>query len=171
MEKIDREMEAQMLQAEKKCRKFYANHYEFSPTVKKWLDRCHSYRALIRLQLKMEECGTSNVRLLGEGNPANIYRAAWRCGIDDPKSLEKEELYFRYKECRERTKELMANSAWMRKQFMSAKLSEAVEKNKTEEAKRIKEVLKSEAHRKEWMGIHRVTDLERAGAITQVDVK
>ena len=76
LEKIDREMEAHMLHTEKKCRKFYANHYEFSPTVKKWLDRCHSYRALMRLQLKMEECRTSNIRLLGDGNPANIYRAA-----------------------------------------------------------------------------------------------
>ena len=56
----------------------------------------------------------------------------------------------------------MASSAWMKKQFMLAKLTEAVEQNKTEEAKRIKEVLMSEAHRKEWMGIHRVTDLERA---------
>ena len=37
LEKIDREMEAQMLYAEKKCRKFYANHYEFSPTVQKWI--------------------------------------------------------------------------------------------------------------------------------------
>ena len=139
--------------------------------MKKWLDRCPSYRALIRLQLKMEECRTSNVRLLGDGNPANIYRAAWRCDIDNPKSLGKEELYFRYRECKERTKELMASSSWMRKQFMSAKLAEAVEQNKTEYAKRIKEVLKSEAHMKEWMGIHRVTDLERAGAISHIDVK
>ena len=37
LEKIDKEMEAQMLHAEKKCRKFYANHYKFSPTVQKWL--------------------------------------------------------------------------------------------------------------------------------------
>ena len=64
LEKIDREMEAQMLHAEKKCQKFYANHYEFSPTVKKWLDRCHSYRALIRLKLKMEQCQQFNSFIL-----------------------------------------------------------------------------------------------------------
>ena len=127
LEKIDREMEAQMLHAEKKCRKFYANHYEFSPTVQQWLDRCHLYRALIRLKLKMERLQTTNVRILGDGNPANIYRAARRCEIDDPKSLGKEELYFRYRECKERTKELMASSPWMRKQFLSAKLVEAVD--------------------------------------------
>ena len=43
----------------------------------------------------------------------------------------------------------MGSSSWMRKQFMSAKLAEAVEQNKTEDVKRIKEVLKSEAHRRE----------------------
>ena len=119
----------------------------------------------------MEELQTTNVRKLGGDNPANIYRAAWRCDIEEPKMIGKEELYFRYKECKEYTKSLMASSSWMRKQFMSAKLAEAVEQNKTEEAQRIKEVLKTEAHRKEWMGIHRVTDSERAGAITHVDVK
>ena len=31
LEKIDKEMEAQILYAEKKCRKLYANHYDFCP--------------------------------------------------------------------------------------------------------------------------------------------
>ena len=159
-----------MLYAEKKCRKFYANHYEFSPTVKKWLDRCHAYRALIKLKLKMEELQTSNVRKLKDGNAANIYRAARRCDIADPKLLEKEELYVRYRECREKSKEMMASSPWMRKQFMSAKLAEAVDQNKEDDARRIKEVLRAEAHRKEWTGIHRVMEPERAGAISHVDV-
>ena len=38
LEKIDKEMEGYMLHAKKKCRKFYGNHYDFSPTVKLWLD-------------------------------------------------------------------------------------------------------------------------------------
>ena len=97
----------------------------------------------------MEELQTTNVRKLGGDNPANIYRAAWRCDIKEPKMIGKEELYFRYKECKEYTKSLTESSSWMRKQFMSAKLAEAVEQNKTEEAQRIKEVLKTEAHRKE----------------------
>ena len=70
LEKIDKEMEGYMLHAEKKCRKFYANHYDFSPTVKLWLDRCHSYRALIKIKLKMEELKTTNPKRL-PGNPAN----------------------------------------------------------------------------------------------------
>ena len=32
-------------------------------------------------------------------------------------------------------------------------------------------MLKAEAHRREWTGIHRVTDSERAGAILHVNVK
>ena len=58
-----------------------------------------------------------------------------------------------------------------RKQFLSQHLAEAVDKNKTDEAKRIKEVLKGEAHRKEWRRIKQVIEPDRAGAITFVDVK
>ena len=50
---------------------------------------------MILLKLKIEQLKTTNVRLLGASNPANIYRAAGRCEIEDQKSLGKEELYFR----------------------------------------------------------------------------
>ena len=87
LEKIDKEMEGYMLHAKKKCRKFYANHYDFSPTVKLWLDRCHLYKALIKLKLKMEELNTTNPKRIKDGNPANTYRTAGRCGIDNAKKL------------------------------------------------------------------------------------
>ena len=45
MEALDIEMSKLMLQAKKGCRKLYANHYDFSPDVKLWLDKCHSYSA------------------------------------------------------------------------------------------------------------------------------
>ena len=45
-----------------------------------------------------------------------------------------------------------------------------MEQNKTEEVQRIKEVLKAKSHRKEWISIHRGTDLERARDITYVDL-
>ena len=62
LEKIDKVMEGYMLRAEKKCRKLYFNHYNFSPTVKLWLDRCHSYRALIWLMNKLKELNTTNLK-------------------------------------------------------------------------------------------------------------
>ena len=50
LEGMDQLMESLMLTAEKKCRKLNAGHYEFSPQVKEWLDRCHAFCALLRLK-------------------------------------------------------------------------------------------------------------------------
>ena len=50
LEELDQLMTKLMLDAEKKCRKLYAAHYEFSPQVKCWLDRCHAYENLIKLR-------------------------------------------------------------------------------------------------------------------------
>ena len=50
LEGMDQLMESLMLAAENKCRKLNAGHYEFSPQVKEWLDRCHAFRALLRLK-------------------------------------------------------------------------------------------------------------------------
>lgn len=58
LEKINLEVTKLMLSAEKKCRKLYIKHYEFSPPIKQWLDRCHTYRALIKLNNKFLEAGS-----------------------------------------------------------------------------------------------------------------
>ena len=70
LEKMDQLMEGLMLAAEKKCRKLNAGHYEFSPEVKEWLDRCQAFRALLRLK--------SGKKVRNEGN---VKRFALRCGI------------------------------------------------------------------------------------------
>ena len=44
LNKLDQLMTRLMLEAEKKCRKVYACHHDFSPEVKGWLDRCHAYQ-------------------------------------------------------------------------------------------------------------------------------
>ena len=58
----------------------------------------------------------------------------------------------------------------MRKQFLTDKLSDAMDKNKTDEAKRIREIIKQEAHSKEWKRIKGVTKPNQGGGITHVDV-
>ena len=63
--------------------------------MKLWLDRCHSYRALIWLKNKLKELNTTNLKQVKGANLANIYRAAERCGIDDPKEIASNELYLR----------------------------------------------------------------------------
>ena len=62
------------------------------------------------------------------------------------------ELYYRYKHCKEHTKLLMADPPWMRKMFLSQKLAAAIQNEQSDELKRIKEVLRNEAERKEWQG-------------------
>ena len=84
------------------------------------------YKALIKLKLKMEELNTTNPKRIKDGNPANTYRTAGRCGINNAKEIGKDELYARYSRCKEYTRSLMANSPWMRKQFLSERLTEAV---------------------------------------------
>ena len=48
LEQLDQLVVELMLLSERKCRKICAAHYEFSPVIKEWLDRCHAFRQLIR---------------------------------------------------------------------------------------------------------------------------
>ena len=58
----------------------------------------------------------------------------------------------------------MADSPWMRKTFLSKNLADAIQNEQSDEAKRIKEVLRNEAERKEWQGIHCAT-IRRTGRV------
>jgi hypothetical protein len=60
-----------------------------------------------------------------------------------------------YAACKERTKLYMADSPWMRKKFLTDKLMEAIESDRVEEAKIVKDLLRNEAQKKTWGGIHR----------------
>ena len=173
LERIDQEMEEMMLSAERSCRKLYAAHYDFSPTVQFWLKRCHAYRALIKLKGIMEEVGSNNPQhpRLRNKNIANTFRSAERAGIRDASELSKKDLMVQYGYCREQTKRLLAESPWLRKQFLSRKLEDAKINNDEKEAKRTQEMLRREAHGRTWKSIQRVTKPKQAGAVTFVDVQ
>ena len=49
LEGLNQLTEKLMLWDEKRCRKLNSGHYKFSSQVKEWLDRCHVFRALLRL--------------------------------------------------------------------------------------------------------------------------
>ena len=74
------------------------------------------------------------------------------------------QLYPLYSKCREHAKNMMAEAPAFRKMFLSDRLSEAMGKKQTEEAKRIKAIIKGEANRNEWQGIQRVVKPNKAGA-------
>ena len=86
---------------------------------------------------KLKELNTTNLKQIKDANPANIYRAAERCGVDDPKEISSKELYLRYKTCKEQTRRLMAQSPWMRKRFLLERLTDLIDRKKTEEAKKV----------------------------------
>ena len=173
LERIDNEMEEMMLASEKSCRKLYAGHYEFSPTVQHWLKRCHAYRALIKLSDAMDKAGTRSPKHpdLRRKNSANTYRSAERAGILRAAELSRDDLLLQYGYCREQTKQLLAESPWLRRQFLSRKLEDAMLKHDEADAKRTKEMLRREAQSKTWRSIQRVTKPNKAGTVTFVDQK
>ena len=59
----------------------------------------------------------------------------------DAKDLRLPQLYPLYGECREQAKRVMAEAPAFRKMFLSDRLSEAMDKKQTEEAKRIKAII------------------------------
>jgi hypothetical protein len=153
LEQLDQLIVELMLLSEQKCRKICAAHYEFSPVIKEWLDRCHAFRQLVRLK--------TGKRV---GNPANVKRFALRCKIENPSSMSASDLCKGYAACKERTKLYMADSPWMRKKFLTDKLMEAIESDRVEEAKIVKDLLRNEAQKKTWGGIHRTMGMSEGGA-------
>ena len=131
---MDRLTTSIMLYAKKRCRKLNSVHYEFSPKVKEWLDRCHTLRVLLRLQTGKK------VR-----NKGNVKRFARRSGINNPMQHTVSELITMYRECKLRNRKLMAESPWVRKEFLSTLLSNLMGDGKLEEATWIKEILRNEA--------------------------
>ncbi|KAL7536732.1 hypothetical protein ACHAXR_007366 [Thalassiosira sp. AJA248-18] len=156
---IDKLMTSLMLEVEKKCQKLNLAHYDFSPVVKSWLDKFHAYRQLTRLRSGK---AMSNV--------ANVKRFAVRNGIEKPLHQSLEQLVDSYRDCKEQTKRLLAELPWLRKQYLHAKLQDALDQGKDEDAGRLKEILRNEAQKREWQGIHRVTKPRGVTSVTRVEV-
>ena len=85
-------------------------------------------------------------------------------------SLSLDQLMSKYKTCKGHTKAVMLEAPWLRKQFLSEKLQEALKDERLEEAQRIKDILRHEAETKQWLGIHRVTKRDKAGAVLRIEV-
>ena len=64
----------------------------------------------------------------------------------------------------------MAESPWMRKEFLTTLLRDAMDEEKMEEATRVKEILQNEAQKKVWSGIKRVVNPPQNPSPTKVEV-
>jgi hypothetical protein len=115
MEKLDNVLERFMTHSEQKCRYFYIGQFEFSPEIQEWVDKCHAYKWLIRFR-------TGQMVNIG-----NMKRFARRNGITNLQSLMLPQLIMDLAWCKERAKELMVRASWMRQQFLSSLLKDAVE--------------------------------------------
>ena len=83
-----------------------------------------------------------------ECNGGNVKRTAKRCGIANPLSFTKKELWEMHYECKRKCKKLLAESPWLRKMFLSQKLQSALDEGKDQEANEIKAIIRGENQRR-----------------------
>ena len=124
---MDSHITALLTHTEKQYRVLYKNNYAFSPKVKYWPEKGQALRALIRLKLGKE------------GNIANFKQTAKRCRITHPLSYTRQELWTMYNNCKKKCAEMLADSPWLRKNCLSARLHDALQNKREEEANEIKQ--------------------------------
>ena len=93
---------------------------------------------------------------------------AKRNGIENLMALSTNVLIEMYKLEKERTRRILADSAWMRTEYLNAKLKDAINAEKDEDVKRLETLIRNERQRKTWRGIQFVTKKNRAGGVTKV---
>ena len=119
--------------------------------MKSYLDRCHALKWLLRHRCKMK-LGQKTKTNLG-----NMKRFAKRNGIDDPMTLSINVLAEMYKLEKQRTRRVLADSAWMRTKYLNAKLQVAIDSEKDEDITILEVLSKNGRQRKIWRGIRFVT--------------
>ena len=158
LEKLDNLVEEIMLQAERGCRKLFAAHYEFSPEVQNWMDRCHLLKWLLRAHQGKRT------------NRGNLRRLARKLGMTECLRYTVPELVKLYAATKERAVELMAASPYLRKQYLHQRLHDAIENGRDDEAKYVQNIIRGEAQRKVWQGIKRTVKGTSHAAVVRVEV-
>ena len=130
-----------MTSAENKYGKKYKTDYDFSPEVRLCIEKGRAIRAII--------C----VKLGREWNISNVKRTAKRCGINNPMSFTRLELWEMYYECKRKCKKLLAEPPSLRNLFLLQKIQTALEEGRMQEANKIKAIIRGENQRRTWRGI------------------
>ena len=110
-----------------------------------------------------------HVKLGREYNIGNVKRTAKRCGINNPMSFTRPELWEKYYECKRKCKKLLAESPWLRKLFLSQKLQTALDEERTQEANKIKAIIRGETQQRTWRGIDQGLGKIRTPAPTMIE--
>ena len=74
-----------------------------------------------------------------------------------------------YSDCKKKFAEMLADSPWLRKQFLSARLHDALENGREEEANKIQATMRGENQRKNWRSIDKEMGKTRTLAPTMVE--
>ena len=158
MEKLDNILEEILLKSERGCRKIYTAHFEFSPEVQLWIDKCH----LLKWILDMHR--GKNV------NRGNMRRFAKKLRMFHCIHLPVSELVELFLATKAKTKEYMATSPFLRKQYLHQRLNDAIANGKDEEAKRIQATLLAEEQRKVWRNIKLTTKDHSQLSVLRVEI-
>ena len=73
-----------------------------------------------------------------------------------------------YKLEKERTRRILAESAWMGTEYLNAKLKDAINAGKDKDVKQLETLIRNERQQKTCRGIQYVTKKNRAGGVTKV---
>ena len=90
LNKLDKEGEAYMKHAEKKCHRLKSGHIPFSPEASLWIRQRQVYRSLLRWHAG-KVCNRGNLRC-----------TAWRCQINAPFQMTVDDIKLRLRICKEK---------------------------------------------------------------------
>ena len=74
-----------------------------------------------------------------------------------------------YSNCKKKCAEMLADLPWLRKQFLSARLHDALENGREEESNTIQATMRGENQRRNWRSIDREMGKTRTPAPTMVE--
>ena len=131
LEHLDREI-TEMMSAEKTCGKLYTGNHDFSPQVKYWVKRGRAIRALIRYKAN------------GVGNVGSIKRVVRRWDVKALLTISTGKLVEMMSKCKTRCRALLAESPWLRRQFLAARLQEAVDNSDIKRINEVKAIIRAE---------------------------
>ena len=147
-----------MMRTEKKCRKLYRGAYEFSPEVKGWIEKGRAIQELLRYMQT------------GAGNGGNAKRVARRAGLKDLGSISNGRLAEMAQDCKKKSKYFLAESPWLRWQFLAAQLQALVEDNNIRKANDVKAIIRAESQQKGWNAIKKGMGQNRTPAPTMTEM-
>ena len=70
-----------------------------------------------------------------------------------------------YVDCKKKCAEMLADSPWLRKQFLAVKLHEAEENGREDKANKIQAIMRRENQRRNWRSIDREMGIEELKAL------